>query len=238
MSSNELGELQKLVAGFVGHLERESRHGVMGFPAGALARPTQTALSASTTETLPVIRADLGDCTRCKLHSARTHIVFGAGNPTAQVMFIGEAPGRDEDEQGEPFVGRAGQLLTKMIEAMGLTRDEVYIANILKCRPPENRTPQPDEVASCEPFLRRQIHAIGPRIVILLGGVAAQALLRTKAGITTLRGRFHVYEGVPTMPTFHPAFLLRSPHMKRPVWEDLQMVMAEMDRMGLNRRRS
>jgi len=152
-------------------------------------------------------------------------------------MFIGEGPGHDEDLQGEPFVGPAGQLLTRMIEAMGLTREEVYITNIIKCRPPRNRDPNPDEIDACEPFLRRQIEAIAPRMMIALGSFAAKTLLRTETGISQLRGRFHIYHGTPLMPTFHPAFLLRNPERKRPVWEDLKQVMAEMDRLGLERRR-
>jgi uracil-DNA glycosylase len=184
---------------------------------------------------LRVVREDLGECTRCKLSGGRTHIVFGVGNPRADLVFVGEGPGRDEDEQGEPFVGRAGQLLTRMIAAMGLRREDVYICNVVKCRPPQNRNPEPDEVAACEPFLKMQLHAIGPRLIVALGNFAVQTLLRTRTGITALRGRFHVYQGIPLMPTFHPAFLLRSPHMKKQAWEDLRIVMAEMDRLGLRR---
>jgi DNA polymerase len=153
-------------------------------------------------------------------------------------MFIGEAPGREEDAQGAPFVGAAGQLLTRMIAAMGLTREEVYICNIIKCRPPDNRNPAVDEIEACEPFLRRQIDVIGPRIIITLGNFAAKTLLRTETGITRLRGRFYTYHGIPLMPTYHPAYLLRNPAQKRPVWQDLQAVMAEMDRLGLERRRA
>jgi uracil-DNA glycosylase len=171
------------------------------------------------------IRADIGDCTRCKLHRlGRSQIVFGVGNPRAQLMFVGEAPGRDEDEQGEPFVGRAGQLLTRIIEAIGLTRDEVYIANVIKCRPPENRNPEPDEVASCEPFLFRQIDAVRPRVIVALGLFAVRTLLRTDAPISRLRGRVYPYRGAQLVPTFHPAFLLRSPDRKRDTWEDMKMV--------------
>jgi len=187
---------------------------------------------------LQLVREELGDCTRCKLCEARQNIVFGVGNPSADVVFVGEGPGRDEDEQGEPFVGRAGQLLTRMIGAMGLSREDVYICNVIKCRPPQNRNPEADEVAACEPFLRMQLQAIRPRLIVALGNSAAQALLRTKTGITALRGRFHRYQGIKLMPTYHPAFLLRSPQMKKKAWEDLQVVMAEMDRLELARGRS
>ena len=176
---------------------------------------------------LPSVRADLGDCTRCKLHAmGRRQIVFGVGNPGADLMFVGEAPGRDEDIQGIPFVGRAGQLLTKMIEAMGYTRDSVYIANVIKCRPPENRNPEPDEVAACEPFLFRQVESIQPKVIIALGTFAAQALLRTQESISRLRGRVYVYGGAKLIPTFHPAYLLRSPEKKRDAWEDLKRARA------------
>ena len=172
------------------------------------------------------IRADLGDCTRCKLHGqGRKQIVFGVGNPQARLMFVGEAPGADEDTQGEPFVGRAGQLLTKIIESIGLKRSDVYIANVLKCRPPGNRNPEPDEVATCQPFLLRQIDSIRPKIIVALGTFAAHALLGTDAPISRLRGRVHEYRGgIMLIPTFHPAFLLRSPDRKRDVWEDMKKV--------------
>jgi uracil-DNA glycosylase len=176
-------------------------------------------------ETLPAIREDLGDCTRCKLHALGRHqIVFGVGSPSADLMFIGEAPGHDEDIQGVPFVGRAGQLLTKIIEAIGLTRDDVYIANVIKCRPPENRNPEPDEVATCEPFLFRQVQVIRPKVIVALGTFAAQALLRTKDPISRLRGQIFKYGDAQLIPTFHPAFLLRSPERKRDVWEDMKKV--------------
>ena len=177
--------------------------------------------------TLHVIREDIGDCTRCKLHAqGRTQIVFGVGNPDADLMFVGEAPGADEDIQGIPFVGRAGQLLTKIIEAIGLTRDQVYIANVIKCRPPGNRNPDPDEVETCEPFLFRQIDAIQPRVVVALGTFAAKALLKTQDPISRLRGRVYDFRGAKLIPTFHPAFLLRSPDRKRDVWEDMKKVRA------------
>jgi DNA polymerase len=186
---------------------------------------------------LQLVREDLGDCTRCKLAPMRTNIVYGVGSPEAPLVFVGEAPGADEDRTGEPFVGAAGQLLTKMIEAMGMSRDTVYIANILKCRPPGNRNPEADEIAACEPFLKRQLAAIRPRMIVTLGKFAAQCLLRSDAPISKLRGAWHQYEGIPLMPTFHPAFLLRTPSAKREVWNDLQQVMAELDRLGIERRK-
>ena len=178
-------------------------------------------------DTLPVIRQDLGDCTRCKLHGlGRRQIVFGVGNPRADLMFVGEAPGADEDIQGEPFVGRAGQLLTKIIEAIGLRREDVYIANVIKCRPPNNRNPEPDEVEQCEPFLFRQIDTIRPKVIVALGKFAAQSLLRTTDPITRLRGREYKYRDAILMPTYHPAYLLRTPSAKREVWEDMKRVRA------------
>jgi len=178
---------------------------------------------------LEELRDDIGDCRRCKLHSGRTHVVFGIGNPNAKLMFVGEGPGRDEDLKGEPFVGRAGQLLTDIItKGMGLTRDDVYIANVVKCRPPQNRNPEPDEVASCEPFLKKQIELIRPTIIVALGKFAVQALLQSKVPITRLRGNWHTYMGIKLMPTFHPAYLLRNPADKKLVWEDIKKVMKEM----------
>src|SRR6266850_1169671 len=175
---------------------------------------------------LQVIRDDLGaDCSRCKLHTlGRTQVVFGVGNPNADLMFVGEAPGADEDVQGFPFVGRAGQLLTKIIEAIELKRDDVYIANVIKCRPPQNRNPEPDEVETCEPFLFQQIDIVKPKVIVALGKFAAQALLRTDAPISRLRGRVFDYRGAKLIPTFHPAYLLRNPESKREVWEDMKLV--------------
>ena len=177
-------------------------------------------------ETLDDVRADLGECTRCKLHGGRTNLVFGVGSPTADLVFVGEAPGRDEDRQGIPFVGRAGQLLTRIIAAIGLSRDEVYIANVIKCRPPNNRNPEADEVATCEPFLFRQLDVIRPRVVVALGGFAIRTLLQTDEAVSRLRGRMFDYRGAKLIPTFHPAFLLRSPERKRDVWEDMKRVRA------------
>ena len=176
-------------------------------------------------EALAAIREDIGDCTRCKLHTlGRRQVVFGVGNPNADLMFVGEAPGADEDLQGEPFVGRAGQLLTKIIEAIGLSRGDVYIANVIKCRPPQNRNPEQDEVDTCEPFLFRQIDVIQPKVIVALGTFAARALLRTLDPISRLRGRVFEYRGAKLIPTFHPAYLLRNPASKREVWEDMKLV--------------
>jgi len=183
--------------------------------------------------TLEEIRSELGDCRRCKLCQGRKQIVFGSGNPRARLVFVGEGPGAEEDAQGLPFVGPAGQLLTKMIQAMGLRRDEVYICNVVKCRPPGNRNPEPDEIAACEPFLRAQLHGIRPEVVVALGKFAAQTLLRDSTPITRMRGQWRVYEGMKLMPTFHPAYLLRNPPgEKKRAWEDLQAVMAAL---GLQR---
>jgi uracil-DNA glycosylase len=184
-----------------------------------------------TAEGLAAVRQELGDCTRCKLHGlGRRQIVFGVGNPSADIMFVGEAPGADEDAQGIPFVGKAGQLLTKMIEAMGLRRDEVYIANVLKCRPPNNRDPQPDEVESCEPFLFQQIASVQPKVIIALGAFAARTLLKTMDPISRMRGRVYEYRGAKLIPTFHPSFLLRSPGYKRDAWEDLKKALGVLGR--------
>jgi uracil-DNA glycosylase len=177
-------------------------------------------------DTLEKIREDIGDCTRCKLHKARTNIVFGVGNPKAELVFIGEGPGRDEDAQGEPFVGRAGKLLTQMIEAMGLRRQDVYICNVVKCRPPENRLPEKDEIATCSPFLIRQLAAIGPKVICCLGACAAQTLLETNQGISRFRGEWFDFRGSKLIATYHPAYLLRNPSAKGEVWKDLQKVMA------------
>jgi uracil-DNA glycosylase len=177
---------------------------------------------------LTELEAVAKQCTQCRLHQGRTHVVFGVGNPHAELMFVGEAPGRDEDLQGEPFVGRAGQLLTRIIEAIGMKRQDVYIANVIKCRPPNNRNPEEDEISRCEPYLIRQIALVKPQMIVALGTFAAQTLLKTKLPISQLRGRFHTYQGVRVMPTFHPAFLLRNPERKRAVWEDMQAVQREL----------
>jgi uracil-DNA glycosylase len=223
-------------AGLANHLRLFAETGVEGVsrdpawrrrPAEASAEAPEAAARGASTETLEVIREDLGECVRCKLHRlGRSQIVYGVGNPEAELMFIGEAPGHDEDVQGIPFVGRAGQLLTKIIEAIDLRREDVYIANVIKCRPPENRNPESDEVASCEPFLFRQVQAIKPRVIVALGTFAAQALLRSNDPISRLRGRVFHYGDARLIPTFHPAYLLRSPERKRDVWEDMKKVRA------------
>jgi DNA polymerase len=181
----------------------------------------------SFSETLEDIGADLGDCQRCRLARERNCIVFGEGNPRAKLVFVGEGPGFEEDRQGKPFVGAAGQLLTRIIEAIKLTRSQVYICNIIKCRPPGNRNPEPDEIKTCFPFLERQIAAIQPDFICALGTFAAQTLLKTATPISRLRGRFHSYNGIKVLPTYHPAYLLRNPDKKRDVWEDMKMLMKE-----------
>jgi uracil-DNA glycosylase len=181
---------------------------------------------------LDEVRRALGDCKRCKLCSGRKNLVFGVGNPKARLVFVGEGPGAEEDNQGIPFVGAAGQLLTKMIAAMGYSRDEVYICNVVKCRPPGNRNPEPDEIEACQPFLEAQLNAIRPSVIIGLGKFAAQTLLRTNTSITRLRGQWREYVGIPLMPTFHPAYLLRNPAEKKAAWTDLQAVMARFPKPG------
>jgi uracil-DNA glycosylase len=192
---------------------------------------TKAPASGEILETLESVCADLGDCQRCKLAPTRTNIVFGSGNPRAELVFVGEAPGFDEDEQGLPFVGAAGQLLTRIIESTGVKREDTYICNILKCRPPNNRNPEPDEVAQCSPFLKRQLAAIKPKIVCCLGKFSAQYLLQSADSITRLRGRFHDIDGMRVIATFHPAYLLRSPEKKREVWEDMKAIRAELFRL-------
>jgi DNA polymerase len=214
-------------------------------PGAAASRSPAAAASAAAwslrdkgcgSEPLLAIRRDVGACTRCKLHAGRTTLVFGVGNPSAELVFVGEGPGAEEDRQGEPFVGRAGQLLTRMIEAMGFRREEVYIANVVKCRPPDNRDPEPEEIDACEPFLKAQISAIRPRVIVALGRFAVQTLLRDTTPISRQRGRWREYEGVRLMPTFHPAYLLRNPDEKKKAWEDLQLVMKEFGKLPGSRR--
>ncbi len=198
-----------------------------GFPRSAEAEmpePKPAPAAPARNETLEDIRADLGECMRCRLSEKRSSIVFGVGNPKAELMFIGEGPGHEEDRQGIPFVGAAGQLLTKIIQAIDLTREQVYIANVVKCRPPNNREPEPEEAETCRPFLDRQIDAVRPKVICALGRVSALNLLRTDEGITRLRGRIFSYRGAKLVPTYHPAFLLRNPEKKRECWEDMKLV--------------
>lgn len=209
---------------------RQSRSGSASTTSATTTRTgADTAPIARGEESLEAIEAELTDCQRCKLSQERQHLVFGVGNRRAALMFIGEAPGADEDREGVPFVGKAGQLLTRIINAMGLQRDDVYICNIVKCRPPQNRDPLPDEIGRCEPFLRRQIAAVQPRVIVALGKFAAQTLLASEEPISRLRGRFTQYHDTPLMPTFHPAYLLRNPEKKREVWNDMQAVMSRFE---------
>ena len=224
----DIPDTRKLVAE---HLKFFGELGATGFRKDAAwalrtsAAPDAGETAQSSELDLASIREDIGDCTRCKLCTlGRKQIVFGVGNPHADLMFVGEAPGRDEDIQGIPFVGRAGQKLTQIIEAIGLTREDVYIANVIKCRPPDNRNPEPDEVEKCEPFLFRQIDTIKPKVIVALGKFAAQCLLRTTDPITRLRGREFKYRDAILIPTYHPAYLLRTPSAKRDVWDDMKKV--------------
>ena len=224
-------EERELIASLKCYLEELRESGVDALP---FATPGSDAAHTAATggiaaagdrETLEEIRAELGECARCELGGLRKNLVFGVGNPHARIVFVGEAPGKDEDLQGEPFVGEAGQLLTRIIQAMGFERSEVYICNVLKCRPPGNRDPLPMEVEACGSFMLRQIKAIKPEVVVALGKFAAQTLLQTREIISRLRGSFHDYHGIPLMPTFHPSALLRDPAKKRDVWDDMQQVM-------------
>ncbi len=251
MDSTEVAtELSDLVHRIRAQLGRRARLGGWAMPGGPSPRfasgsvveaaPSDTPIPlpvydepARGKRTLEVIRAEVGDCTRCKLSATRNQIVFGVGSPTASLVFVGEAPGEQEDRRGEPFVGPAGELLDKMIEAMGWTRQAVYITNTLMCRPPGNRSPEPDELARCMPFLFAKLESLAPRIVVALGRPAANNLLGTDAPISTLRGRFHDRHGVRIMPTFHPAYLLREPDRKRDTWSDLKLVIAELERLGV-----
>jgi len=212
-----------------------SQQAVSGESAAAMTESSAGSSPASVGsrgETLEEVRLELGECCRCTLGKTRTSLVFGVGNPRARIVFVGEAPGRDEDLQGEPFVGEAGQLLTRIITRMGLTRDDVYICNVLKCRPPGNRNPEPAEIEQCGPFMLRQVKAIAPEVVVALGTFAAQTLLGTKSPISKLRGHFHDYHGIPLMPTFHPSFLLHNKNDKEKfweVWDDMVQVMGKLN---------
>ena len=194
--------------------------------------PSPSPSSADAAAQLAHLAASVSNCQACRLHEGRRQVVFGTGTPAADLVFVGEAPGRDEDLQGEPFVGPAGQLLTRIIEAIGLTRQEVYILNVIKCRPPQNRNPLPDEVAACRPIIDKQLACLKPRVICALGAFAAQALLRTDERISRLRGRFHAMGGILVRPTFHPAYLLRNPQDKRKVWEDMQDIQRELGLPG------
>lgn len=200
-------------------------------PVVRVPQPAPVEASAGGAATLEALYATHCTCTKCRLGHTRRHFVFGAGNPHADVMFIGEAPGAEEDARGQPFVGAAGQLLGKILKAIGFERDEVYIANILKCRPPNNRDPQPDEIAACEPILQEQIRRVQPKIICALGRIAGQTLLKTPASLGRLRGKFHDYHGIKLLVTYHPSALLRNPSFKRPTWEDVQMLRREYDRL-------
>jgi uracil-DNA glycosylase len=245
--SSESAEIDLLIVSLRRHLQRRQHAGIRLLPwdnnsaADPKVREDDRMLGDREVElfaepapgsgvaSLEELRAAIGDCQRCKLCSGRTNLVFGVGNPQARLMFVGEGPGRDEDLQGEPFVGRAGQLLTDIItKGMGLKREDVYIANVVKCRPPENRNPEPDEVAACEPFLKKQIDLIRPEIIVGLGKFAVQTLLQSKVPISKLRGSWQRYHGIKLMPTFHPAYLLRNPADKKLVWEDIKKVIKEL----------
>lgn len=239
-------EFLDIVTQVKAHLEYRKALGVSAvatgpcgpIPAAARTRPAAAATHAQEKPRhlresgLAAVRAELGECTRCKLHHGRKTIVFGEGNADALLVFVGEGPGQEEDQQGKPFVGAAGQLLTDIIvKGMKLQREDVYICNIVKCRPPNNRNPEPDEIEACEPFLVKQLEAIKPKLIIGLGNVAVKTLLKTKEGITSLRGNWKTYHGIPLMPTFHPAYLLRNPADKKLVWEDIKKVIAELEKI-------
>jgi len=230
VAGSDIDSLRELIAHARAHLRRQQARGIERLH---VAWPERQGLLSGRSLTLTQVREELGERTRCKLHRGRKTIVFGVGDPKAWLVFVGEAPGADEDDQGEPFVGRAGQLLTRIIEAMKLKREQVYICNIIKCRPPQNRNPEPDEIASCEPFLIGQLQAIKPKLICALGNLATQILLRTKEPISKLRGRFYSYQGIPVLPTFHPAYLLRNPHEKKTVWEDMKLLQREYERLRL-----
>jgi DNA polymerase len=229
MAEDPVWELRELVGALSNWLRFQGRLGWVGVkeevepPAPPRRRQPQ-----SSRQTLKEIREELGDCRRCKLAGTRNLIVFGDGSPQARLMFIGEGPGAEEDVQGLPFVGAAGQLLNNMLSKLGLRREEVYIANVVKCRPPGNREPESDEVAACLPFLAKQIDSLRPRVIVTLGRVATQALLNTQTPLTRLRGQWQHYQHIPVMPTFHPSYLLRLPRERQKTWEDMQLVMEQL----------
>jgi DNA polymerase len=233
-------EEKELIASLQVYLEELKASGVDALPFAAPALrsslPAATDGSAmalvGSVETLEDIRGELGECSRCELGRTRTNLVFGVGNPHARLVFVGEAPGRDEDRQGEPFVGEAGQILTRLITRMGFTRQDVYICNVLKCRPPNNRDPQKDEIEQCGPFMLRQVKSIGPEVIVALGAFAAHTLLQSTVPISKLRGKFHDYHGIPLMPTYHPSFLLRNRGNNEvywTVWEDMVEVLKKLN---------
>jgi len=213
-------ELRQIIESVRSYVELENYTG------GAVVIKKDDSQDQSKGALLKEVRTEVFACSACPLHKTKTNFVFGAGSPDAELMFIGEAPGYDEDQRGEPFVGRAGQLLTKIIEAMGYKRSDVYIANVLKCRPPDNRSPLPSEVLSCHGYLGRQVQIIRPKAICLLGKFAASAILKTDSTISQIRGKFYDYNGIKTMPTFHPAYLLRNPDDKKIVWQDMKKIMA------------
>ncbi|MEJ2363839.1 MAG: uracil-DNA glycosylase [Deltaproteobacteria bacterium] len=213
-------DLAQLAASLRQHLSYQAMVGLEWLPSELLP------ITQAHRETIDEIRVDLGDCIRCRLHSDRTHIVFGEGNPSAQIVLVGEGPGREEDRLGRPFVGPAGKLLDQMISAMGCRRQGVYICNVIKCRPPRNRDPLPDEIDACGPFLRRQLQAIRPQAILALGSFAARFLLSSQQPISRLRNHVYQFEGIPVVPTYHPAYLLRNPLQKRQAWKDVQLLLS------------
>jgi len=224
MPEDPVLELRELVESLSGWLRYQRRLGWRGLPKEVVA-PTEVSAKPDIKPTLEDIRAEMGDCRRCKLYGGRTNLVFGDGPADARLMFVGESPGAEEDLQGLPFVGAAGQLLNNLLSKLGLSRQEVYIANVLKSRPPGNRDPEADEITACLPFLKKQIEAIRPRVIVTLGRIAAQALLGTKEPLTKMRGHWQRYLGIRVMPTFHPSYLLRFPQERHKTWDDMQLVM-------------
>ena len=234
MSDQLLDDIRSTLAAARSQLEYLADLGIERLPSvtPATGAPQDAAATPPLHETLDAIRADLGDCRRCGLAASRTNLVYGVGNASARLVLVGEAPGREEDLQGDPFVGEAGRLLDRILQAMGMQRSEVYICNVLKCRPPNNRDPQPEEVATCEAFLVRQIAAIKPQVIVGLGRFAVHSLLKRKDPISRIRGEWQTYQGIPLMPTYHPAYLLRNPEGKRDVWEDMKEVMRRLQVEG------
>jgi DNA polymerase len=228
MNQHQETEFLEIVRDFKDHLLWQKRSGLLGLN---LKLAEETSPNPSALD-LRGIRRWIGDCRRCKLWRGRKNIVFGSGAERAELVLVGEGPGAEEDEAAEPFVGKAGQLLTRIIESIGFQREEVYICNLIKCRPPQNRNPQPDEIESCKPFLLAQLKAISPKLICALGTFAAQNLLQTSSPISALRGRFHTFEGIPLLATFHPAYLLRNPLEKGKVWEDMKMLKREYEGLG------